>query len=221
MLKHFDIKCAALGSLQTNCYILAMPKQVLIVDPGAEGKMLSDYIKEKEPNKKVDIYLTHGHMDHIMGVPELCDAFPDSRIFASSKDEKLYFDPVSNLSSQMGSPFTLDKYKDRMKYIEDLKKLTFDDFDFEVLNLPGHTPGGTGLYNKDEKVVFSGDSLFQGSVGRTDFPGGSYKTLMKSIVDNLMKLPDETQVLSGHGYVTTIGEERQTNPFIVQAIMSE
>ena len=221
MLKHFDIQCAALGPLQTNCYILALPKHVLVVDPSAEGKMLSEYIKEKQPNKKVDIYLTHGHMDHIGGVPELCDAFPESRIFASSKDDKLFFDPAINLSSQMGNPFTLEKYKDRMNYIEDLKKLTFDDFDFDVLNLPGHTPGGTGLYNKDEKVVFSGDTLFQGSVGRTDFPYGSYKDLMKSIAEKLMKLPDDTKVLSGHGYVTTIGEEKNTNPFIIQAMMAE
>ena len=192
-----------------------MAKQCLIVDPGAQGDMISDYIKSRHPNKKVDIYLTHGHMDHIMGVPEICKEFPDSRIFASSKDSDLFFDPQYNLSAQMGSSFTLNDYKDRMSFIENLKKISFDEIDFEVLNLPGHTPGGTGLYNKDEKVVFSGDTLFHGSVGRTDLRGGNFKQLLKSITEKMFVLPDDTKVLCGHGEPTTIGDEKRSNPFIM------
>ena len=218
MSKKFDIQMAVLGPLQTNCYILSLPTRCLIIDPAAQGKMISDFLKETQKNKKVDIYLTHGHLDHIMGVPEICDAFPESRIFASSKDSDLYFKPEKNIFSGLDSQFSLQNYKERMSYIENLNKLVFDDIDFQVLNLPGHTPGGTALYNKDEKVVFCGDSLFQGSIGRTDFSYGSHKQLIKSITEKLMKLPNDTKVLCGHGEMTTIGEEKENNPFLMQII---
>ncbi|EAX94125.1 metallo-beta-lactamase superfamily protein [Trichomonas vaginalis G3] len=205
-----------LGPIENNVYLLKLTNRVLLVDPTCQGKELADYIKTTYPADKVDIYLTHGHWDHIGAVPELCDIFPDLTIYASSKDEPLYTNPEYNGSGHTRHSFDISKYLDRMKFVDKMNssKLVIDDIEFEVFETPGHTPGGACLYNKQEKLLFSGDTLFKDSIGRSDFPYGDGRQLVSGIVNNLMKLPDDTVVFPGHGDSTTIGEERKYNPFI-------
>jgi hydroxyacylglutathione hydrolase len=209
---------AVLGPLQTNCYLLTLDKQCLVVDPAASGERIIDWIRQTASKSATDIYLTHGHFDHISAVPALCDAFPDARIFASKLDLDLYVNSTLNLSYDMRLAVNLKDYLKKMQWIEDGQILEFGNDSFKVIGLPGHSPGSTGLLHEPHKLLFAGDTLFQGSVGNTDLPRANYPKMMDSIMTKLMKLNDDIVVLSGHGEPTTIGEERKTNPFILAEI---
>lgn len=216
LTKSFALGRFVLGPLENNVYLLKLTNRVIVIDPSCQGKDIADYIKEKYPKTPVDIYLTHGHSDHIGGVAELCDIFPETKIYGSSKDEPLYTQAKYNLSNHSRTPFDIKKYLDRMQFVDKIKdlKIKFDDVEFEIFETPGHTPGGTCLYNKESKTLFTGDTLFQGSVGRADFPLSDGKALIKGIVDKLLKLPDDTMVFPGHGDPSTIGDEKKYNPYL-------
>lgn len=204
------------GPLKTNCYVLDLNKHFLVVDPGMDGPKIVDHLR-KNQNKhggKVDIYLTHGHYDHISGVPDVSKAYPEAKIFCSKGDSSLYFDPQYNLSQRATSTVSLKDFEKNMVFVNETSKLKFGDVDFEVLDLPGHTPGGTGLYCRKGGFIFTGDTLFRGTVGNTSFPLGDREVLMKSINNKLMTLPDETTILCGHGDVSTIGDEKLINKMI-------
>ncbi|KAH0791679.1 MBL fold metallo-hydrolase [Histomonas meleagridis] len=119
----------------------------------------------------------------------------------------------------MGFEVDLKDFIKNLNFIKHGQELKFGDESLKVLDLPGHTPGGTGLYSSKEKMVFVGDTLFQSSIGRTDFPKSNFKSLMKGIMEHLMALPDDTLVLPGHGPTTTIGKERSSNMFIQTEII--
>jgi hydroxyacylglutathione hydrolase len=188
------------------------------VDPGGNAQSIISTLKRTTPNLVPDIYLTHGHFDHISAVPKLCEAFPTARLFSSEIEREFLVNPHLNLSSTVGQPIDLTKFLSKVTWISDGQNLRFGDVEFKVLALPGHTPGSTGLYSLSEKCVFVGDTLFAGSVGNPDFPGGNFQTLMKSIFAKLLTLPDETVVYPGHGDVTTIQEERANNPYIQELL---
>lgn len=200
-----------LGPLGTNCYVVKNSVgEALVFDPGGNGPELAAYL-QKENIHPLAVVLTHGHSDHIGGVQALIDAF-DIPLFINEKDVSMLSSGKTNLSSLIGYGVTVES--DNIKYVTDGETLPFSDFPFMVITTPGHTPGGTCYYDS-EGILIAGDTLFRDSIGRTDFPGGSHEELLNSIRTKLYILPDETQVLPGHGPATTIGYEKRYNPFTV------
>jgi len=200
-----------LGPLQTNCYLLVNSNQsCLIVDPGEEGKKLIAHI-QKRKLKPQAIVLTHAHFDHIGAIDDVRNHY-QIPVYVHEKEANWLIDPALN-----GSQFFMMgpiKMKPAEQFFKGEGPLTVGDFRFEVYETPGHSPGSVSLYFKEAGFVVAGDALFQGSIGRTDLPGGNHEQLIKSIHDKLLVLPEETQVLSGHGGITTVGEEMDTNPFL-------
>lgn len=200
-----------LGPLQTNCYVLANSKKnCIIVDPGEEGARLINHLQQRKLTPQA-ILLTHAHFDHIGAVDYIRNTY-NIPVYLHNKEKNWLIDPTLNGSHlfMMGEI----KIKEADHHFSSECEMTVGDFIFEVFETPGHSPGSVSFYFKDDGIVVSGDALFQGSVGRTDLPGGDHGQLMKSIHDKLLVLPEETQVLPGHGQPTTIGEEMDSNPFL-------
>ncbi len=198
------------GSVSTNCYfaINDETKEVLILDPGASAKQLAQKIKEKEL-KPAAILLTHGHFDHASAAEELAQLL-NVKIYAHEAEKETLENPNINLSGWEGKS---DSYH-ADEYLKDEQELSLAGFQIKVLHTPGHTEGGCCYYFMEQNTLFSGDTLFCMSIGRTDFPKGSASQLIRAIREKLMDLPDETMVYSGHGEETTIGMERIHNPFL-------
>lgn len=190
----------------TNCYILSCPetREALVIDPGAEGKALIDKIKELKVEIKY-ILNTHGHIDHIGANGKLKAEF-DVPIILHKKDLEIYNNPGFGLG------LVLKKQPHPDWFIVEGDQIKFGNYSLTVLETPGHSPGGVCF--KADKLIFCGDTLFAGSIGRPDLPGGSQAILMQSIRTKLMSLPAETKVYPGHGPATTIGHEAVSNPFI-------
>ncbi|MFO7888548.1 MAG: MBL fold metallo-hydrolase [Eubacteriales bacterium] len=203
------IETLRLGSYGANCYIVGSEKSkdIMIIDPGAESTKIKNLIKSKSYNPKF-ILLTHGHGDHIGGAKDLKKEF-NIPVYIHKKDGNMLKDERLNFTKMMyknGISLNADKF------LEDGDKITLDNMKFEVLHTPGHTPGGISIKHKD--IVFSGDTLFKGSIGRTDFPGGSYDQLIKSIKEKLLVLDENTVVYPGHEGKTTIKYEKENNQFL-------
>ncbi len=206
-----------LGPFMTNTYILYNEETMegLVVDPSFSPE---HYIKAISENKihLRSIFLTHGHVDHMAGMNELRKAFPAAKMYMDKRDQPFLRDPEKNLSYMFPVPTLVD---DADVWVKNGDEIETCGYTFQVIDTAGHTPGGISFYMKREGLVFTGDSLFQGSIGRTDFPGGSLKELTGTIKKNLFSLPDSTVVLSGHGEQTTIGQEKKTNPFLTGGIL--
>lgn len=201
----------------TNTYILYNEETMegLVVDPSFSPEQYIKAIEEKKIHL-TSIFLTHAHVDHMAGMNELRKAFPKARMYMDKRDQPFLRDPEKNLSYMFPTPTLVD---DADVWVKDGDEIETSGYTFQVIDTSGHTPGGISFYLKKEGIVFTGDSLFQGSIGRTDFPGGSMKELTGSIRKNLFTLPDSTVVLSGHGEQTTIGQEKRTNPFLTGGIL--
>lgn len=206
-----------LGPFMTNTYILynEATMEGLVVDPSFSPQQYIKAIEEKKIHL-TSIFLTHAHVDHMAGMNELRKAFPEARMYMDKRDRPFLRDPERNLSYMFPTPTLVD---DADVWVKDGDEIVTSGYTFQVIDTSGHTPGGISFYLKKEGIVFTGDSLFQGSIGRTDFPGGSMKELTGSIRKNLFTLPDSTVVLSGHGEQTTIGQEKRTNPFLTGGIL--
>lgn len=200
-----------LGPLQTNAYVLFNDqKEAVIFDPGGEGKRLNNWLKE-EGLKPLAILLTHAHFDHIGAVDDVRNEWKIP-VYIHKQEQDWLGDPGKN-----GSAFFIGNQvviKDADHLITEEGTLTIGPFSFEILETPGHSPGSVSYYFKELSVVFSGDALFMGSIGRTDLLGGNYQQLMQSIHKKLLELPEETTVACGHGPITTIEQEMNTNPFL-------
>lgn len=198
------------GPVQTNCYfaINEDTKDMLIIDPGASADKLAEIVKEEKLNP-VAILLTHGHFDHATGAAELAEQF-QIKIYADEKEEETLKNPALNLSGWEGREQAF--YADQ--YLKDEEEIDLAGFHIRVLHTPGHTIGGCCYLFSYQNVLFSGDTLFHMSVGRTDFPKGSSSELIRAIREKLMILPDEITVYTGHNDITTIGTERMYNPYL-------
>lgn len=200
------------GAVQTNCYFISdeETKECVIVDPGDEAGMILSYIEKKEL-KPAAILLTHGHFDHIMAVDELKAVF-HIPVYAAEEEKDVLIDSGINLSVQMRKPVSL--VADH--WLHDGEIIHLLGQDICCLLTPGHTKGGMCYYFKKAGILFSGDTLFQESVGRTDFPTGSMSTLIRSIREKLFVLPPAVRVYPGHGMATSIENEKMYNPFAVE-----
>ncbi|MBK5251625.1 MAG: MBL fold metallo-hydrolase [Peptostreptococcaceae bacterium] len=199
------------GIYAANCYIVhgGQLNEAIVVDPGGNVEDIARYLRKRKLNLK-KIVLTHGHLDHIGGAEEL-RRITEAKIVIHKKDAYMLHDAEKNMSATAGG--------NAISFIEDdlLRDgdiIAVDGINALVIHTPGHSAGGICL--KIEDTLFSGDTLFRGSIGRTDLDKGSMGAIMSSIMDKLMKLPDETRVFPGHGSETSIGYERENNPFILQ-----
>ena len=198
------------GPVQTNCYFAVNDetKEMILIDPGANADRLIQIIEEEKLNP-VAILLTHGHFDHIGAANEVREHY-GIKIYASCDEEKLLASPARNLSNAYG--MSLRVTADVLHNDGDILELA--GLKIKAIHTPGHTAGGTCYYIESDKTLMSGDTLFAGSVGRTDYPTASSAAMMESLHDKLCKLPDDTDVYPGHGEFTTIGYEKQNNPFM-------
>ena len=192
------------GGFEVNCSILSENGKAWIVDPGQEAERIIDLL-EKKGLEPAAILLTHGHFDHISGIPGLLEKFPELPIYVHEKDAPMFGHPLNQLPPEYPS-FQKPRNLVPLDNLEGLEGL-------EILETPGHTPGGVCYYFPKDKLLLSGDTLFAGSVGRTDLPGGDMATLMDSL-KKLTTLPDDTLVIPGHGMHTRIALEKSGNPFL-------
>ncbi len=198
-----------MGPLQVNCYILAdeKTKEGVVIDPGDDADDILKIIKEKGVIVKY-IINTHAHFDHVGANKALKEA-TGAELLIHEADAGVLA-TVSHQSRSFGLSPVVSPPADR--YVKHGDTVTAGEVSLKILHTPGHTPGGISLL--EEGMVFTGDSLFAGSIGRTDLHGGDLMTLLRSIKTNLMVLPDKTKVFSGHGPASTIGDERRENPFL-------
>ena len=200
-----------LGPVATNCYIgiNEETKECFIVDPATCPPEFVSYIKNAGLTVKA-VLLTHGHFDHIMGLDALLKEFPVPVYAHEAERDVLESEQLNSSASMLGQPYSFSG----ADYVTNRQELRIAGFEIRVIYTPGHTIGGCCYYIEKEKALFSGDTLFRGSVGRTDLPTGSMGQLVSSVRDRLFVLPDDTKVYPGHMEETTIGYEKKYNPFI-------
>jgi hydroxyacylglutathione hydrolase len=205
------LKTLVVGPFASNCYIVGSEssKHGIIIDPGAEAKLILSTVNDLGMTASL-ILVTHTHIDHIGALAPVKEG-TGAKFAIHEAEATAGLGMFSRmLSSMSGGSFNQPPKPDRL--LKDGDTIDIDDLSFTVLHTPGHSPGGISLYGHG--ILFSGDTLFNCGIGRTDFPGCSYEQIMDSIKNKLMTLPDETIVYPGHGPATTIGKEKRGNPFL-------
>jgi len=205
------IKELAVGPLMANCFIAGCEetKEAVVIDPGGEADRILLSLAQSELKVKY-IINTHGHFDHVSANGKMKEATGADLLIHPLDAPMLGM--LSSNAAAFGISVENSPACDRT--IEEDESVSFGKFTLKVIHTPGHTPGGISLYS--DGIIFVGDTLFAGSIGRTDFPGGDFDTLISSIKTKLFKLEDDVRVLSGHGPVTSIGQEKRFNPFVGQ-----
>jgi glyoxylase-like metal-dependent hydrolase (beta-lactamase superfamily II) len=207
-----EIHSFTLGPVETNTYLIADPQAGIaaVIDPAWDGERLAGEAIRRGL-RLTQVWLTHAHFDHIAGAAAIVKAAESPPpVFLHPGDLPLY-------RMQGGAPLfgmRIDPVPEPVESLSHGQVLQFGSSVFEVRHAPGHTPGHVVFYCAVEKVVFCGDVIFYSGIGRTDLPGGSYHTLIESIQTQILSLPDDTRLLSGHGPATTVGQERVDNPFL-------
>lgn len=206
-------KFQTLGMVQTNCYFLFREdtKDCVIIDPAAEPDRIEEQIQRLELQPKA-ILLTHGHFDHIMAVDAVRDRY-QIPVYAAEAEKETLADESYNMAGMIGVS-ALSVQADH--WLQDGEEIELLGQPVRCILTPGHTVGGMCYYFPQAAMLFSGDTLFRESVGRTDFPGGSMSVLIRSIREKLFVLPEAVQVYPGHGLVTSIQNEKMFNPFAVE-----
>ncbi len=205
----YKVEGYQVGQIMTNCYLVSNEetKELVIIDPGDQADLLARKIDESGA-KPMAILLTHGHFDHVLAVNELAEQY-QIPVYAHENEKKQLHSTAVEFFPHLGRSGEIRV--DHFISGEPLLKLA--GFEIKVLMTPGHTQGGVCYYFEKEGLLFSGDTLFFGSIGRTDFPGGSYKDLIQSVETKLFPLPEDVVVYPGHNNATSIGFEKQNNPF--------
>ncbi len=197
-----------IGPLQANCYIIEHNQDAIIID-APEDYIPVNEILEKNNLKVQALLCTHMHFDHVSGVNYFLEN-TKAKVYAGKGDidmKDTFFGRSMNFGLEPVEPFTPEVLEEGMH--------AFGSIEFECIHTPGHSPGGLCFYIKEANTLISGDTLFRLSIGRSDFPGGNEKTLLESIKNKLLTLPDDTMVFPGHGRQSTILEEKNGNPFLV------
>jgi glyoxylase-like metal-dependent hydrolase (beta-lactamase superfamily II) len=207
ILEKFEV-----GMLQTNCYLAGDEKagRAFVIDPGGDEARIARRMKERGL-EIAGILLTHAHFDHALGAWALKELV-GGEIYMHPKDEPLLHDRMVGLGAVPGGASKTSGYRVD-KLLKEGDRLEAGALRLEVLETPGHTPGHVSLYCRDERLVFVGDLLFAGSIGRTDFPGGSFEQLLRSVREKIFPLDGNTAVWPGHGPETTVEREKRHNPF--------
>ena len=208
------------GSWGTNCYVVAPAagEQCVVIDPGQDAVPGIEEILREHRLRPVAVLLTHGHIDHVFSVVPVCGAH-DVPAYVHPADRYMLSDPSRSLGMPPGQPIFGLEWSEPSDVVEltGNDTITLAGLDLTVDHAPGHTEGSM-TFRLGDDVLFSGDLVFAGSVGRTDLPGGSYDALLDSLRRVVLPLPDELPILSGHGPQTTVGRERATNPFLREAV---
>lgn len=207
-----QVHTVVVGPFLVNCYLLweRDTSEGVIIDPGASAYEISQELDEFEINPKA-ILLTHGHGDHIAAVAPLMETY-GVPLYVGSGEEALLADPSANISAFFDHPIVAPK-PDHLLTGDEVIQVA--GIRLQVMTSPGHTAGGVCYLEEQTGRLFCGDTLFAGSIGRTDLPGGNYQQLIDSIQSKIMTLPDSIVVYPGHGPQTTVGTERQSNPFLM------
>lgn len=217
----FQIKTFTDMTFGENAFLLSVTNETdtkvgWVIDPGfpPQVRELLSYIEQQNIVLE-KIILTHGHIDHIIGLDSVKQIHPQSRVLIGGPDAEMLGDAHKNMSAPFGNPLTVETQADG-----DLvpgEELSLGQLHWKILDTSGHSPGGRSLYCAEVGLVIVGDALFAGSVGRCDIPGANTEQLLNNIKNNLFSLPEDTVVYSGHGPSTSIGNERKSNPFISDA----
>lgn len=205
-----QIETFVLGAWETNCYVVSAGRSCWIVDAGFDPRPMLEHIAERRLTPR-QIVLTHAHADHIAGLHDVRRAFPDIPILIHEAEHAFLTDTALNLSAFLAEPVVAPEPTGTFAHGD---TLLLEGAAFEVRHTPGHSPGGVCLYQPDHGVALVGDTLFSGSIGRSDFPTSDGETLGRSIREQLLTLPGATRILPGHGPETTIAIERRSNPYI-------
>lgn len=212
------VETFTLGMFQVHNYLIYddQTREAVLIDTGKDPRDMVEQIHHKQLDLKLLLY-THAHIDHIEGYWTIRDAFPDIPVWLHPED--LFWVNALPVQAQMFH-MEVPKMPEITGYVNPPQVFELTNFSLEARFCPGHTPGGISYYVKEGPFVFTGDTIFAGSIGRTDFPKGDFQTLMHSIQTQILTLPDETRLYSGHGPETTVGQERVSNPFVLQYVNS-
>ena len=206
-----ETACLITGMMKENCYILSdrelAPGGCVLIDPGDDAGKISSFLREQEL-RPMAILLTHGHFDHITAVPELLETYKDVKVYACKDEIGMLGDAGINLSEHFLRPVELTD----IEPLSDGEDIELLGHGFKVIETPGHTAGSCCYYEEKEKLLYSGDTLFRSSYGRTDLPTGSEEERGKSLNKKLFTLPEDVKVYPGHDAPTSIGFERKHNP---------
>ncbi|MFL6060081.1 MAG: MBL fold metallo-hydrolase [Marmoricola sp.] len=216
------------GPWGTNCYVVATGPgtECIVIDPGKDAAPGVDAVIREHRLKPVSVLVTHGHVDHMWCVAPVAGAY-DATAYIHPQDRHLLADPMQGMSAETTAMLLGGKYEfaepDRVEELDDGQTLELAGLQISVDHTPGHTAGSVVFrspYAQDDiaEVMFSGDLLFAGSIGRTDLPGGDHPTMLRSLREKVLPLADNIVVLPGHGEQTSIGRERVTNPFLLDLV---
>jgi glyoxylase-like metal-dependent hydrolase (beta-lactamase superfamily II) len=209
---------APVTPLQQNCTIVWCAKtlKAAVIDPGGEVPRLLEAVKQNGLSVE-KIWITHGHLDHAGGTAEL-QAATGAPIEGPHREDAFWIDQIEASGQMYGMPDARSFTPDR--WLEDGDRVQLGETEFEVYHCPGHTPGHVIFFHREARLAQVGDVLFQGSIGRTDFPRGDHGQLIASITTRLWPLGDDVAFVPGHGPMSTFGRERQTNPFVADAVLA-